>query len=78
MDGSISAESATVFGNAGDLSVGLIYLRPGHIQAAYTLESLRAIEATVGVVEPGFVIIAEHRTGQVRVQLRVPSPTSTS
>ncbi len=58
--------------NAGDLSVGLIYLRPGHIQAAFTLETLRAIGATVGEVGPGFVVVAEHRTGQVRVRLRVP------
>jgi predicted nuclease of predicted toxin-antitoxin system len=59
--------------NAGELSVGLIYLRPGHIQAAHTLQSLRAIEATVGEVEPGFVVVAEHRPGQVRVRLRVSS-----
>jgi predicted nuclease of predicted toxin-antitoxin system len=56
--------------NAGEPSVGLIYLRPGHIQATYTLQSLRAIEATVAEVEAGFVIVAEHRTGQVRVRLR--------
>lgn len=56
--------------NAGQPSVGLIYLRPGHIQAAYTLQSLAAIEATVGDVDAGFVIVAEHRTGQVRIRLR--------
>jgi predicted nuclease of predicted toxin-antitoxin system len=59
--------------NAGQLSVGLIYLRPGHIQLAYTLQSLWAIEASVGEVEAGFVIVAEHRTGQVRVRLRAVS-----
>jgi len=64
--------------NAGELSVGVIYLRPGHIQPAFTLESLQAIQATVGDVAPGFVIVAEHRTGQVRVRLRVPSPESSS
>jgi hypothetical protein len=56
--------------NAGEPCIGLIYLRPGHIRPAYTLQSLEAIETTVGSARPGFIVVAEHRIGQVRIRLR--------
>lgn len=56
--------------NAGQPLVGLIYLRPGHIRVAYTLQSIAAIETVVSAVDVGFIIVAEHRAGQVRVRLR--------
>jgi len=63
--------------NAGERCIGLVYLRPGHIQPGYTLESLEAIESTVGSLEPGFIVVAEHRIGEVRIRLRHLSPLIT-
>jgi predicted nuclease of predicted toxin-antitoxin system len=62
----------------GKPCIGLIYLRPGHIQPAYTLQSVEAIETTVGSVHPGFILVAEHRTGEVRIRLRNPFGSATS
>jgi predicted nuclease of predicted toxin-antitoxin system len=59
--------------NAGEPSLGIIYLRPGHIDPAFTMQSIDVIETTAGSVQPGFILVAEHRRGQVRIRLRTPA-----
>jgi predicted nuclease of predicted toxin-antitoxin system len=56
--------------HAGEPSVGIIYLRPGHIEPHFTLQSLEAIETTIPSMQPGFILVAEHRTGRVRIRVR--------
>lgn len=49
--------------------VGIVYLRPGHIDASYTIASLRAVLAQTFPVQPPFIIVAQ-RAGDI-VTLRV-------
>jgi len=55
---------------AGQRCIGIIYLRPGHIQPEYVLKSIEAIENTNANVEPGFLVVAERRGDSVRIRLR--------
>lgn len=49
---------------------GIVYLRPGHLNAALIAAALQSIEASVGDVEPGFILVAEYREERVRIRLR--------
>lgn len=51
-------------------SVGIIYLRPGHIDPAFTLAMLAAIEVADIEVVPPFLLVAERREDSVRIRLR--------
>jgi predicted nuclease of predicted toxin-antitoxin system len=50
--------------------IGIIYLRPGHIQATFTLETLRAIDAEALDVHPPFIIVAERSGNTVNIRVR--------
>ena len=56
--------------SAGQGHAGIVYLRPGHIDPTMVLQSLDAIERTIDAVDPGFIIVAEHRAATVRIRLR--------
>ncbi len=49
--------------------IGIIYLRPGHIQAEFTIKTLEAIRNNAPEVTPPFILVAE-RTGDI-VKIRV-------
>ena len=49
--------------------VGIIYLRPGHIRADFTIQTLEAIRDNAPEVTPPFILVAE-RTGDI-VKIRV-------
>ena len=49
--------------------VGIIYLRPGHIRANFTIQTLEAIRDNAPEVTPPFILVAE-RTGDI-VKIRV-------
>lgn len=49
--------------------VGIIYLRPGHIRADFTMKTLEAIRNNAPEVTPPFILVAE-RTGDI-VKIRV-------
>ena len=49
--------------------VGIIYLRPGHIQSQFTVKTLEAIRDNAPDVTPPFILVAE-RTGDI-VKIRV-------
>ena len=48
---------------------GIIYLRPGHIRADFTIKTLEAIRDNAPEVTPPFILVAE-RTGDI-VKIRV-------
>lgn len=54
----------------GNPYTGIIYLRPGHIEAALVLESLHAVEALPLELIPPFVVVAERRGETIRVRVR--------
>jgi predicted nuclease of predicted toxin-antitoxin system len=49
--------------------IGIIYLRPGHIRATFTIKTLEAIRDNAPEVTPPFILVAE-RTGDI-VKIRV-------
>ncbi len=50
--------------------VGIIYLRPGHIDPRFVLEMIDAVGSTAGEVEAPFIIVAVRSEESVRVRLR--------
>jgi predicted nuclease of predicted toxin-antitoxin system len=50
--------------------VGIVYLRPGHINPQFTIETLDALSASFPAVSPPFVIVAQRRAGTVRIRGR--------
>jgi len=50
--------------------LGIIYLRPGHRDADFTIGTLRALQASTIDVTPPFIIVAERRGDETRVRVR--------
>jgi hypothetical protein len=50
--------------------VGIIYLRPGHIRADFTIKTLEAIRESAPDVTPPFILVAERTGDRVRIRLR--------
>jgi len=50
--------------------VGIVYLRPGHIQAECTIETLRTIFEQIKDVRTPFIVVAERSGENVRIRLR--------
>jgi predicted nuclease of predicted toxin-antitoxin system len=59
---------------AGMPFVGIIYIRPGHISAAFVLTIVDALRESTLDVHPPFVIVAERRDAAVRVRVRTEPP----
>ena len=59
---------------AGRPFVGIIYVRPGHIAATFTLAILDALNGLGVDVSPPFVVVAERRDKAVRVRARTTPP----
>lgn len=53
----------------GEIFVGIIFLRPGHIQTDFTIKTLEAVRDNSPDVTPPFILVAE-RTGNI-VKIRV-------
>jgi hypothetical protein len=58
----------------GTSFVGIIYLRPGHISAAFVLEIADALRASTVDVQPPFIAVAERQQTSVRVRVRTAPP----
>jgi predicted nuclease of predicted toxin-antitoxin system len=50
---------------------GIIYLRPGHISAAFVLETIAALGASTVEVTTPFLVVAERKNDSVRVKYRM-------
>lgn len=55
---------------AGEPVIGIIYIRPGHIEPSFVLETISAIEARDFDVQPPFIVVAERRQDIVRIRIR--------
>lgn len=53
----------------GHLDVGIIYLRPGHIDPQFTIGTLRAL-SQYERPDPPFIVVAERQKQQVSVRIR--------
>lgn len=55
---------------SGERVKGIVYLRPGHIQAEYTIQTLTTLLAgDLNLTEP-FLLVAVRRAGAVRIRIR--------
>jgi predicted nuclease of predicted toxin-antitoxin system len=50
--------------------VGILYLRPGHIRAEFTIQTLKAIRNREIDVTPPFIVVAERTAGNVKIRIR--------
>ena len=50
--------------------VGIIYLRPGHIRADFTIKTLQAIRNNAPEVTPPFILVAERTGDTVKIRVR--------
>jgi len=50
--------------------VGIIYIRPGHIHADFTIKTLEAIRNNAPDVTPPFILVAERVGGTVKIRVR--------
>ncbi len=50
--------------------VGIIYLRPGHIRADFTIKTLQAIRDNAPEVTPPFILVAERTGDTVKIRVR--------
>ncbi len=54
----------------GEPLVGVVYLRPGHIEPTFVLEMLDELERMEMDVQPPFLVVVERRGAVVRTRLR--------
>lgn len=57
---------------SGEPFIGIVYIRPGHIVAAFVLATLAAVEAAAVEETPPFLLVAERRGSTVRIRSRRP------
>ncbi|NUM48539.1 MAG: DUF5615 family PIN-like protein [Anaerolineales bacterium] len=50
--------------------VGIIYLRPGHIQASFTIKTIEVIQKQALSVQEKFILVAERTGNSVKIRLR--------
>lgn len=50
--------------------IGVIYIRPGHIRADFTIKSLLAIRENAPDVTPPFILVAERTGDTVKIRVR--------
>ena len=50
--------------------IGIVYLRPGHIDPQFTVSTLVTLSDADPDLEPPFVVVARQRTGQVSIRIR--------
>jgi predicted nuclease of predicted toxin-antitoxin system len=54
----------------GEPMVGIVYLRPGHIEPIFTLETLEVLFAELTDVTSPFIAVAERMEQRVRIRYR--------
>ena len=50
--------------------IGIIYLRPGHIQADFTIKTIQVIRDAAPEVTPPFILVAERTGDTVKIRVR--------
>jgi predicted nuclease of predicted toxin-antitoxin system len=54
----------------GTQFIGIIYVRPGHIRANFTIKTLEAIRENAPDVQPPFILVAERTGDTVKIRVR--------
>lgn len=59
----------------GEPVVGIVYLRPGHIDPGFVVAMLEALRSAEVDVEPPFIVVVQRRGTEVRIRFR-PVPVA--
>jgi len=54
----------------GEVFIGIIYLRPGHIRSDFTVKTLQAVRDKAPDVTPPFLLVAERTGDTVKIRVR--------
>ena len=54
----------------GEATIGIVYIRPGHIVAEFTIGTVRTLLARDPEVTPPFVVVAERSKNRVKIRVR--------
>ena len=55
---------------AGEPLLGIVYLRPGHIDPQFTIETVDTALREGPEVSPPFILVVERRDDRVRMRIR--------
>ena len=55
----------------GEVFIGIIYLRPGHIRSDFTVKTLQAVRDKAPDVTPPFLLVAERTGDTVKIRVRL-------
>ncbi len=55
---------------AGETLVGIVYLRPGHMDPQFTIETVDAALRKGPEVSPPFILVVERRDDRLRMRIR--------
>ena len=58
----------------GERAIGLVYLRPGHIDPRFTIGTLTSLLAADPDVTPPFVLVARRTGDRVAIRIRTLTP----
>ena len=74
------SESRIIFTHDGDFGtfailrgeplVGIVYLRPGHIRAGFTIQILKTLSSQPIDVQPPFIIVAAYNQAKLHTRVR--------
>lgn len=54
----------------GEPVVGILYLRPGHIDSTFSIQTLQTVLETNLEIQPPFIIVAKHKGEDVTIRIR--------
>lgn len=54
----------------GEPVKGIIYLRPGHINSFFTIDTVKALFDNITDADPPFIIVAEKREKNIKIRIR--------
>jgi predicted nuclease of predicted toxin-antitoxin system len=64
------ADFGLLVAREGSSFIGVIFLRPGHVNTSFVLETIDTLRRADIDVEPPFLVVAEHRRDRVYIRVR--------
>ena len=58
----------------GESVVGVLYLRPGHIDSDFTIQTLQAVLKAEIEIAPPFIIVARRKEDDITIRIRPLNP----
>ena len=68
------SDSGTLVAKNHSLVIGIVYLRPGHVDIQFTIESIQALMSQTSELPARFVIVVKRTGDDVTIRLRDLSP----